>query len=1257
MEQDWREFESQLDTRPFCVSTLLNRTSNVSAMIDSGCLTYGLVPEVVVSRLGLQRIPITPRPIEGWDGRDETSSEAIAYLTIDVGGQPHEAYLFVVPELEYDMILGRPWMMGQEATFSFDHRYLIFKSGAYAPRIEVEKTIDLHQVNASAYGLWARDAKKRHGGSGKKRGAQVFSASMADIEKALKTKTYSDPRGKLPSHYQEYLDVFDRKESDRLPPHRGPGVDHQIELDPGAEAPWGPLYNMSRDELLVLRKSLTELLDKGFIRVSNSPAAAPVLFAKKPGGGLRFCVDYRGLNRISRKDRYPLPRINETFERISRAKWFTKLDVIAAFHKIRIREGDEWLTAFRTRYGLFEWLVTPFGLANAPSTFQKYVNWTLREFLDEFASAYLDDILIFSDGSLEQHRSHVRRVLGRLREAGLQIDIDKCEFEVQSTKYLGYIVEAGKGIRMDQAKIDAVLGWESPTTVKGVRGFLGFANFYRRFIRDFAKVVRPLTDLTQKDAEFRWTDEAEQAFQCLKQMFVSAPNLLIFDPDRETVLETDSSGYCTGGVLMQYDDNGVLRPCAFMSKKNLPAECNYPIYDKELLAIVKCLREWNSELRSVPEFKVLTDHKALEYFATVRKLSERQARWSVLLSEFNFKIFYRPGSLNGVADALSRREQDLPKGGDTRFEGREGVLIEPEFFTGKELRPGTVCVSPVRVRAYPVRTRRQTQEDLGAANQTRSDDPDTVNQTVGDDDVDDVTDQTQDRDPEHAQGEYPGTNDQTQDFTLDAQIRDARTQDLVLQQLEAAVRARSPRFPPHLQVKISISECDLNWNGELLYRGRRWVPNSEPLRTRIIEETHRSPMVGHPGSNGLYRVLSRVWFWPGLASEVRRFTRNCTICRSVTAWRERYQGLLKPLPIPDRIWRDISVDFIVELPMSKGCKNIAVITDRLSKGILLEPLGEITARNFASVFLRTFYRHHGLPRSIVSDRGQQFVGHLWRRTCQLLGIKQRLSTAWHPQTDGSTERAIQTVKSYLRKFVNYAQDDWVQHLPSAELAYNNHDAATTEMSPFFLSHGYNLEPLNLTEEPRQASDRSPVQQAENIVSKLRDSSNWAQSALATAQQRLEDQANRSREPATQYQPGEKVWLSLRNISTDRPSRTLDHRAAQFTVLEPVGSHAYRLSTPPGIHDVFHTSLLRRAATDPLPSQTILEPQPPALIGEDGEQEWEVDDIIREKGHGNNRKFLVKWTGYTRPTWEPALALQDTTALDRYRARTNPAGGG
>ena len=240
------------------------------------------------------------------------------------------------------------------------------------------------------------------------------------------------------------------------------------------------------------------------------------------------------------------------------------------------------------KHQLYEWLVTPFGLANAPSTFQKYINWTLRDYLDEFYSAYVDDVLVYSEGTLAEHREHVRKMLYRLQEAGLQLDIDKCEFEIQSTKYLGFVIEAGVGVRMDPEKVKAILSWEAPRSVKGVQSFIGFANFYRKFIQGFSDVVRPMMSLVKKDTAFVWTGwtaEADQAFEQLKGLFTEAPVLASFDADRTTIVETDSSGWCIGGTLMQYGDDGVLRPCGYFSKKNSPAECNYEIYDKEMLAI------------------------------------------------------------------------------------------------------------------------------------------------------------------------------------------------------------------------------------------------------------------------------------------------------------------------------------------------------------------------------------------------------------------------------------------------------------------------------------------------------------------------------------------------------------------------------------------------------------------------------------------------------------------------------------------------
>ena len=326
---------------------------------------------------------------------------------------------------------------------------------------------------------------------------------------------------------------------------------------------------MSREELLVLRKTITDLLDKNWIRASSSPGGAPVIFIKKPGGGLRFCVDYRALNLITERDRYPLPLIQETLRMVSRATYLSKVDVRSAFHRLRIAEGDEWKTAFRTRFGSFEWLVTPFGLAGAPVAFQRWINKVLGNMLGAICAAYLDDIIIFSEGNLDDHWSKVIKVLSRLQKAGLQLDPEKCEFASKKIKYLGYIVDVEEGIKMDPSKIGAITSWKAPSNLREVRSFLGFANFYRGFIKDFASISNPLHSLTKKGTSFSWNEEHQTSLDNLKRLFITAPILQMWREDRDTILESDASGWATGGCLSQYGSNGKLYPVAYFFKKLL----------------------------------------------------------------------------------------------------------------------------------------------------------------------------------------------------------------------------------------------------------------------------------------------------------------------------------------------------------------------------------------------------------------------------------------------------------------------------------------------------------------------------------------------------------------------------------------------------------------------------------------------------------------------------------------------------------------
>jgi len=279
-----------------------------------------------------------------------------------------------------------------------------------------------------------------------------------------------------------------------LPPHRP--YDHKIQLEPGTTPPFGPLYTLSETELKALDEYIKENLTKSYIQASTSPAGAPILFVKKRDGSLRLCVDYRGLNKITIKNRHPLPLIGESLDRLRSATVFSKLDLRAGYNLVRIAEGDEWKTAFRTRYGHFEYRVMPFGLTNAPATFQHLMNDVLRDFLDDFVVVYLDDILIFST-SLDEHKRHVRRVLERLRDNGLFAKPEKCAFHQREIEYLGYLVSPD-GVKMDPKKVSAILDWPEPTNVTQLQAFLGFANFYRRFIHSYSKVAVP-THATPKE--------------------------------------------------------------------------------------------------------------------------------------------------------------------------------------------------------------------------------------------------------------------------------------------------------------------------------------------------------------------------------------------------------------------------------------------------------------------------------------------------------------------------------------------------------------------------------------------------------------------------------------------------------------------------------------------------------------------------------------------------------------------------------------
>ncbi|WZY99835.1 hypothetical protein YC2023_072164 [Brassica napus] len=441
---------------------------------------------------------------------------------------------------------------------------------------------------------------------------------------------------------REYEDVF--KALEELPPSRSNPF--SITLEPGSAAIAKAPYRMAPAELAELKQQLADLLEKGFIRPSSSPWGAPVLFVKKKDRSMRLCIDYRGINNVTIKDKYPLPKIDELLDQLQGASWFSKIDLASGYHQIPISEADIMKTAFRTRYGHFEFVVIPFGLTNAPAAFMRLMNEVFRDYLDEFLTIFIDDILIYSR-SAEEHGRHLRLVLERLRDQKLFAKLSKCCFWKREVGFLGHRVSE-EGVAVDPEKIAAIKEWPHPTSVTEIRCFLGLAGYYRKFVQGFASVSKPLTRLTGKGIAYEWSIETDEAFEKLKEALMTAPILALRKPNQPYTMYTDASHVGLGCVLMQDDKVIALRK----------HEVNYPTHDLEMAAVVFALRIWGSYLYG-EKIQLFTDHKSLKYLFTQPDLNLRQRRWMEFIADYDIQILYHPGKANVVADALSIRKVDV----------------------------------------------------------------------------------------------------------------------------------------------------------------------------------------------------------------------------------------------------------------------------------------------------------------------------------------------------------------------------------------------------------------------------------------------------------------------------------------------------------------------------------------------------------------------------------------------------------------------
>ena len=1075
---------------------------------------------------------------------------------------------------------------------------------------------------AAAHGL--SEGNKRS--ISKCKGPKKDIISVAEREQQVLDSVPVCHREKLSRMIQQYRDIFPEQLPQGIPPKRV--VEHSIKIEPGSKPSYRPPYRLGPAEQDELEEQIKDLLAQGFIRPSCSPYGAPVLFVPKKDGRWRMCIDYRALNKQTVKDRYPLPRIDLLLDRLGQARVFSKLDLAQGYHQIAMAKDSVEKTAFCTNLGQWEYLVMPFGLCNAPSTFQRLMNEVFKQEINSFVLVYLDDILIYSR-SMEEHWEHLQHALDKLRRARLYGRLHKCEFLKDKVDYLGF--EVGRdGIRTSPEKVRAILDWPRPQSVHDVRSFLGLASYYRKFIKGFSQLAKPMTDLTRDKVAWSWGDAQEHSFMALKVAIATAPILRLPDFERQFIITTDASDVAIGAILEQDFGSG-LQPIAFSSRKLNPTEIRYSAYERELLGIVWAIGQWKHYFQGPHPIVIQTDHAPLRHLPNQTSVNSRVWRWLAVLQGYDVDIRHIPGKKN-PADSLSRQ------------------LISDALVRKSSVSDANASyVQKLRVAKDATNEEIQT-----ALHQLFNNGPQGLSRHQDQLAPQGHTVQMYPQDTQSVQKSSPQGTTTGKAILSSTAISKIQLDTEIKNLLSSALHSEAPYSQVLVELEGGSRQTVLNnlifklSNSLLMVHDQKqdesldfWrivVPEDKAIKEQIVEELHSTPYSAHPG---IQRTIGRVrksFYWKGMLGDVRQFVEQCPVCQMEKSDHQLAKGKLTSTQIPEEKWKEISIDFITDLPMSAGNKDtVLTIVDKATRMVHLVPCRKnITAVATAQLLWKNVVKLHGVPRAIYSDRGPQFTANSWQELWRLTGTNLKYSSAYHPQTQGVVERMNAVVSQTLRCLIHNTNEmkKWEILLPTVELVINSLPNSSTGFSPFFLNYGYEpVTPIQLIRGDEIAKTESVAAFAQRVASDWKLARQNLDRSVRL-QQKYYDKKHRD----VGYKVGDLVLLSTRNLKMKGTPGKLQKRfVGPFRVTETIGEQAYRLALPDEwkIHPVFHVSLLRDwKAADVQEDQPVMQGDAPEVE----EPYYEIEKLLRWRKIKRNKKiikeYLVLWKDYPveEATW-------------------------